>query len=123
MSHRRATSPRSLPRRVSRGRRSRNRSVNWPADPGVLPWWKMRKILLTLLCATAVVASAADRRAPGFDLMDNKGGWHDLADYRGRPLVLAFIETTCPNCATFAEKLEQLKGKFGDKVGVLAVVV
>jgi len=83
----------------------------------------MRKLLVSLLCATALVASAADRRAPGFDLMDHRGGWHDLNDYRGKPVLLAFIETTCPQCATFSEKLEEAKQKFGDKIGILAVVV
>jgi len=86
----------------------------------------MRRLPTILLCAAAFmasfVASAADRRAPGFALMDSQGAWHDLADYRGKVVLLAFIQTTCPHCATFAEVLEQTQAKYRDKVAVLAVV-
>ena len=82
----------------------------------------MRKTLTTLLCATALVATAADRRAPGFSLVDSKGIEHDLADYRGKPVLLALIQTTCPHCAAFAENLQQALEKFADKVTILAVV-
>jgi len=83
---------------------------------------EMRRILTTLLCATAFVAAAADRRAPGFSLVDSKGVEHDLADYRGKLVLLAFIQTTCPHCATFAEILQQAQQRYGDKIAVLAVV-
>lgn len=82
----------------------------------------MRKLLTALLCAAACVATAADRRAPGFSLVDSKGVEHDLADYRGKPVLLAFIQTTCPHCATFAEKLEQAQEKYGSRIGILAIV-
>jgi len=82
----------------------------------------MRKLLTILVCAAACVA-AADRRAPGFALADSKGIWHDLADYRGKPVVLAMIQTTCPHCATFAQNLQRAQEKYGDKIGVIAVVV
>lgn len=82
----------------------------------------MRKSLTVLLCATALVAAAADRRAPGFDLIDSRGVWHDLADYRGKLVLLAFIQSTCPHCAMFAENLEQARQKYGDKIAVIAVV-
>jgi cytochrome c biogenesis protein CcmG/thiol:disulfide interchange protein DsbE len=81
----------------------------------------MRKILSTLLCATAF-AAAADRRAPGFSLVDYRGVEHDLGDYRGKLVLLAFMQTTCPHCATFAESLQQAQEKYRDKVVVLAVV-
>jgi peroxiredoxin len=83
----------------------------------------MRKLLTAVLCVAAWAATAADRRAPGFSLMDSKGVWHDLADYRGKPVVLAMIQTTCPHCAAFAGNLERAQEKYGDKIGVLAVVV
>ena len=82
----------------------------------------MRKLLTILLCAAACVATAADRRAPGFSLVDSKAVEHDLADYRGKPVLLAFIQTTCPHCATFAEKLQQAQEKYGSRIAVLAVV-
>jgi peroxiredoxin len=83
----------------------------------------MRRLLTIFVCLTACVVIAADRRAPGFDLADINGDWHDLADYRGKPVLLAMIQTTCPHCAGFAENLERAKQKYGDRIGVLAVVV
>ena len=82
----------------------------------------MRRILTIALCVTAFVATAADRRAPGFSLVDSKGVEHDLADYRGKPVLLAMIQTTCPHCATFAENLQLAQEKYGDQVAILAVV-
>jgi peroxiredoxin len=82
----------------------------------------MRKLLTLVLCAAAC-AVAAERRAPGFSLVDSKGEWHDLADYRGKPVLLALIQTTCPHCAKFAETLERAQEKYGDKIAVLAIVV
>ena len=83
---------------------------------------KMRTILVTLLCSLALLAAGdGARRAPGFALPDLKGQFHDLADYRGKVLVLEFLKTDCPHCAAFAEILAQVPPKYGDKVAVLAV--
>jgi peroxiredoxin len=83
----------------------------------------MQRSLTLFLCAALCVATAAERRAPGFSLMDSKGTWHDLADYRGKPVLLAMIQTTCPHCAQFADNLQRIQEKYGDKIGILAVVV
>ncbi len=83
----------------------------------------MRKFLTLLLFVAVCLAAAADRRAPGFALMDSNGAWHDLADYRGKPVLLALIQTTCPHCAAFAENLERAQEKYGDRIAVVAVVV
>ena len=82
----------------------------------------MRTILITLLCSMALVAGDSARRAPSFCLPDLKGQWHDSADYRGKVLILEFIKTDCPHCATFADDvLAQIPEKYGDRVAVLAV--
>jgi len=81
----------------------------------------MRTILFALLCSVALAAGDGARRAPGFDLPDLKGQFHDLADYRGKLLVLEFLKTDCPHCAAFAEVLAQVQPKYGEKVAVLAV--
>jgi peroxiredoxin len=67
------------------------------------------------------VAADAPRRAPGFALVDLKRQFHDLADYRGKILVLEFMKTTCPQCAAFTDTLAQVEKKYGDKVAILAV--
>src|SRR5271169_1155728 len=81
----------------------------------------MRNILAVLLCSAALVSAQTPRRAPGFALPDTKLHFHDLADYRGKVLVLEFMQTTCAHCARFADILAQVGPKYGDKVAVLAV--
>ena len=83
----------------------------------------MKKLLITLLCAGTLFAADADRRAPGFSLMDSKLAEHDLADYRGKLVLLVFMQTTCPHCAGFAELLQQTQEKFGSRIAVLAVAI
>ncbi|HKE24849.1 MAG TPA: TlpA disulfide reductase family protein [Bryobacteraceae bacterium] len=87
----------------------------------------MRKTLATLICCAALASAQGPRRAPGFALPDiqmltgHGGKFHDLADYRGKVVVLEFFKTTCPHCSAFADVLAQVAPKYGDKVAVLAV--
>jgi len=81
----------------------------------------MRTILAILLCSAALVAADAPRRAPGFALVDLNRKFHDLADFRGKVLVLEFMKTTCPHCVAFADVLAQVPQRYGDKVAILAV--
>jgi len=81
----------------------------------------MRNFLAVLLCSAALVSAQNARRAPGFALPDAQLHFHDLADYRGKVLVLEFMQTTCAHCARFAEILAQVTPKYGNKVAILAV--
>ncbi|HWB85917.1 MAG TPA: TlpA disulfide reductase family protein [Bryobacteraceae bacterium] len=81
----------------------------------------MRIILTTLLLATTLLAAGETRRAPGFSLPDAKMQEHDLADYRGKVVVLEFMQTTCPHCAAFAGVLNEVEQKYGSRVQILAV--
>lgn len=82
------------------------------------------KILSVLLCAAAIVnAQLAPKRAPGFCLADTSGQWRDLYDYRGKVVVLEFMQTTCGHCAAFAPTLAAIAQKYGDKVQVLSVAL
>src|SRR5450432_379789 len=81
----------------------------------------MRKAIITLLCAAALLGAQA-RRAPGFCLIDSTGQWHDLADYRGKLVILEFMQTTCPHCAVFGNVLKEAQQKYGEKIAVLAMV-
>ncbi len=83
----------------------------------------MKKIALALLCALALSAADPVRRAPGFCLIDTTGQWQDLADYRGKMVVLEFMQTTCPHCAAFVPTLTALRQKYGEKVAVLSVAL
>jgi peroxiredoxin len=82
----------------------------------------MRTLLTAILCVSALSAADAVRRAPGFALPDSRGNIYDLADYRGKIVVLEFMQTTCPHCATFTGILNQLQQRYGGKVAVLSVV-
>ena len=79
-------------------------------------------VLLPAASAGKLAGRLSRRRAPGFSLMDTNYNQHDLADYRGRVVVLDFIRTDCPLCQTFAGVAERIRTRFGDRVAVLTVV-
>ena len=81
----------------------------------------MKTIVATLLCGAALLAAGPLRRAPGFCLIDTNAQWHDLADYHGKIVLVEFMKTDCPHCASFSTVLNGLKSKYGDKVAVLAI--
>jgi peroxiredoxin len=81
----------------------------------------MKKIVATLLCGVALFAAGPLRRAPGFCLIDTSGQWQDLADYRGKIVLVEFMVTTCPHCASFSTVLNGLKLKYADKLAILAI--
>jgi peroxiredoxin len=82
----------------------------------------MRTFTCILLCAAALAAGEhSGRRAPGFALPDANMKVYDLADYRGKVVVLEFTQTDCSHCADFAPVLNQVQQKYGAKVAILAV--
>src|ERR1035437_3581683 len=85
----------------------------------------MKKIVATWLCWVALFAAlfAAGplRRAPGFCLSDTTGEWRDLADYRGKIVLVEFMKTDCQHCASFSTVLNGLKLKYADKLAILAI--
>jgi peroxiredoxin len=83
----------------------------------------MRKTLVTLFCAAALFAVDAPHRAPGFCLIDSSGQWRDLADYRGKAVLLEFMQTTCSHCAAFAPRLKEIQQKYGARLQILAVAL
>lgn len=83
----------------------------------------MRKFLFILLSTAALLAGQAPHRAPGFCLVDSRGQWHDLADYRGKPVIIEFMQTNCPHCAAFVPVLEKARQAFGDRISVLAIAL
>jgi peroxiredoxin len=83
---------------------------------------------LLLLTVSALLAQAAgelsNRRAPSFSLPDVNFQQHDILDYRGKVLIIEFMQTKCPTCQDITKMIEaKLKPKFGDKVAVLSIVV
>src|SRR5689334_9798904 len=84
----------------------------------------MRILLSILACAAALFASGelSARRAPGFSLMDMHMKQHDPQDYRGKILLVEFMQTSCEHCAAFSAILEQVVNKYRGQVAVLSVV-
>ena len=86
----------------------------------------MRKLVFAM-CMTAVAAMGADalsgRRAPGFSLPDAFVNQHDLADYRGKWVLLEYMQTTCAGCKALTKLLETKKAQFKGKFEVVSVVI
>jgi len=83
----------------------------------------MRWFLAALVCAGSLMAQSGPRRAPSFSLPDSKFAQHDILDYRGRWLIMDFMQTNCPHCRNLAATLEEVKTRYGGKVAILEVVV
>lgn len=81
--------------------------------------WLIAAALAPLLAAQG---SLSNRRAPGFSLPDVDLRQHDLADYRGRIVLLDIMRTQCPHCQTLSRTLERIKAHYGDQVAVLSIV-
>jgi len=84
----------------------------------------MRSLCLILLSAACAFGAGelSNRRAPGFSLPETGNKFHDPQDYRGKLLIVDFMQVSCPHCATFSAILEQAKVKYGDKIAVLSIV-
>jgi peroxiredoxin len=83
----------------------------------------MRVFISILICATALLAGEhTGQRAPGFALPDSTlSKMYDLADYRGKVLILEFFQTDCPQCVAFVPILKEAERKYGDKIAILSV--
>ncbi len=85
---------------------------------------RMRPLLaLVLSCSLFAATDLSNRRAPGFSLSDQRQVEHDLQDYRGKILIIEWMQTTCPHCAHFATVLEEVKNKYKGKVEVVSIVL
>ena len=81
----------------------------------------MRNFFLVLALAAAAAWAQQPRRAPGFSLPDSKFNLYDLYDFHGKPVILEFMQSTCPHCQIFAGILEMLHEKYGASVGILSI--
>jgi peroxiredoxin len=86
----------------------------------------MRKIFLLGLSALALMGADeySGRRAPSFSLPDVNMRQHDILDYRGKVLIVEFMQTKCEKCQALTRALEgRVKPKFGNSIGILSIVV
>ncbi len=83
----------------------------------------MKRLVLSLLLAPLLAPAGAlsNRPAPAFRLLDATGRAVSLADYKGKFLVVEFMNTTCPHCQKFVPVLESVQTRFKGKAGVVAI--
>ncbi len=81
----------------------------------------MAGILLAVVSLGA--NSLSGRRAPGFSLPDSHFKRYDLQDFRGKWLLIDFMLTNCPHCRQLSRTLEAVKQKYGNRIGILSVVI
>src|SRR5689334_11048981 len=94
----------------------RRQKAEWRSRAG-------RLLAACLLVAAVTPAQLNLRRAPGFCLVDTNAQWRDLADYRGKVVVIEFMQTTCPHCAAFVPKLEAIAQRYAGRVQILGIAV
>jgi len=83
------------------------------------------KLAAALLIGALTLCAAGEysnRRAPGFSLSDSHYQQHDTQDYRGKVLIIEFMQTTCPVCQRLTDTLVQIKAKYGDRIGIMSVL-
>ncbi len=80
-------------------------------------------LALVLSAASVFAADVSSRRAPSFSLPDSHQTQRDILDYRGKVLLIDFMQTSCPHCAKFTDLLEQALKKYPGKIAVLSVVI
>src|SRR3954447_15494058 len=87
----------------------------------------MKKLLSLFLCAVVLSIAQgpnqAPKRAPGFCLADTTGQWRDLAEYRGKVVIVEFMQTTCSHCEAFRPVLAGLQKKYGAKLQILSIAM
>ena len=76
---------------------------------------------------SSLPAGIAGRRAPDFELDDPRGGRFGTADVKGRPYVVTFLYTQCPDvCLLIGQELRAALADLGPdarRVDVLAISV
>jgi peroxiredoxin len=82
---------------------------------------KLPAILLTCALTLFAAGEFSNRRAPGFSLPDSHFQQHDPQDYRGRVVIVDFIQTTCGACQHLTDMLLLLKAKYGDKLAIISI--
>jgi peroxiredoxin len=82
---------------------------------------KLPGLLLVTALALFAAGELSNRRAPGFSLADSHFQQHDPQDYRGKVLIVEFMQTTCAVCTRLTESLLEVKAKYGDKIAILSI--
>lgn len=83
-----------------------------------------RRDFLALAGATPLLAQLKPPKpAPELTIILNSGEHLLLSRFRGKVVVLEFLLTTCPHCATCSAIMQKLYGEMGDKFQPLGAAV
>ncbi len=88
----------------------------------------MKKLMLMLaVCALLALPGLAinensNRRAPGWSLPDTSFKFHDLMDFRGKVVLIEFMQTTCPHCQEATANLKKIVARYGQNVVLIHIV-
>jgi peroxiredoxin len=77
--------------------------------------------LIVLAVSVGLAPAQTGRRAPGFSLPSSNNRQEDLADYRGKFVLLDIMKTDCAHCGPFSKVLERAKLRYGSKIAVLSI--
>ena len=81
----------------------------------------MKLFILVFLALAACGAPAGSRQAPDLILPDLAGKTVNLADLRGKPVLVNFWATWCDSCRVEMPELENLFRRSGGKFSVIGV--
>jgi thiol-disulfide isomerase/thioredoxin len=86
---------------------------------------KLRKVLILLFLAALFVSVSckkpAESRLPNVDLKDLAGRTIQLADFRGKPLLINFWATWCGPCRIEIPMLNELHRKYGKDLVIIGI--
>ena len=80
-------------------------------------------LVAAALSGCATVGSEYPKPAPEFKAKLLNGDVVTLADFKGRPLVIGIGATWCPHCMKEAPIFRQVHDHFGDRVGMMGVLM
>jgi len=80
----------------------------------------MKKLLIVLLAGVAGIATylmlpTSGEPMPDISFTDIDGGQHQLADYKGQPILMIFWATDCPGCIKEMPELIALHEEYADQ--------
>ncbi len=89
----------------------------------------MKKLFKKLLIIAAVVLISGceeqtmevGKSAPDIAVKDAKGQFIDLDTYQDKPVLLEFLSKTCGSCLASIPKLNEMRTKNPEKLGIIAI--
>jgi thiol-disulfide isomerase/thioredoxin len=82
-----------------------------------------RSLICLWLALGALAAQTTPRPSPPLTIKLPGGGAVQLSSYRGKPVALVFVSTTCPHCQELTRELVPMAKEYGSRVQFLECAV